>query len=42
MLVIRLFLTIFAGTEAIPGVIVSVLFMAGLWRMFEKSGLEGW
>ena len=35
MLVIKLFLTIFAGSDAIPGVVVSVLFMAGLWRMFE-------
>ena len=42
MIVIKLFLTIFTGTNAIPGVITSVLFMAGLWRMFEKSGLKGW
>lgn len=42
MLVIRLILTIFAGSDSIPNIIVSVLFMAGLWRMFEKSGLQGW
>ena len=42
MLAVRLLMIIFAGTDSIPGAAVSILFMAGLWRIFEKSGLQGW
>ena len=42
MLVIRILMTVFVGGTSATGIAVSVLFMAGLWRMFEKSGVRGW
>ncbi|MBQ6373296.1 MAG: ATP-binding cassette domain-containing protein [Clostridia bacterium] len=33
---------VFAGDTALSGIIVAVLYRAGLWGMFEKSGLKGW
>ena len=41
--VIRLFCIImFDGNSGVVGVIVQALFLAGLWRLLEKSGLKGW
>ena len=41
--VIRLFCIImFDGNTGVVGVIVHALFLVGLWRLLEKSGLKGW
>ncbi len=41
--VIRLFCIImFDGNSGVVGVIVHALFLVGLWRLLEKSGLKGW
>ena len=32
---------LFGGTE-LSSIVISVLFMAGLWKLFEKSGVKGW
>ena len=42
MLVVNILLIVFAGDTALSGIIVAVLYRAGLWGMFEKSGLKGW
>ena len=42
MLAIQVLLTIFTGSTSVFGVITSVLFIAGIWRMLEKSGIKGW
>ncbi|MBR2766099.1 MAG: ATP-binding cassette domain-containing protein [Blautia sp.] len=42
MLVTRILLTVFFSGTTAYGIIVSILFMAGLWMMFEKSGIRGW
>ena len=39
---IKILLTAFTGADSALGIAASVLFMAGLWRMFEKSGIKGW
>ncbi len=42
MLVVRVLLTIFTRGTSLSDIILSVLFMAGIWRIFEKSGIKGW
>ena len=42
MIAIKVLLTIFTGATTASGVVTSVLFMAGIWRILEKSGLKGW
>ena len=41
-MVSKILLTLFTGSYTRGSVIMSVLFMIGLWRMFEKSGIKGW
>lgn len=36
------FLNIFLGTTDVVGVIVTLLYIIGLWKIFEKSGVKGW
>ncbi len=33
---------LFWGTESLTGIIFQSLYMAGLWKMFQKSGIKGW
>ena len=40
MLVVRVLLTIFTRGTSLSDIILSVLFMAGIWRIFEKSGIK--
>ena len=42
MVVIKVLLILFAGSASIPNIALTVLFMAGIWKMFEKSGVKGW
>ena len=42
MLVVRILLTIFARGTSVSDIVISALFMAGIWRIFEKSGIKGW
>ena len=42
MIAIKVLLTVFTGATTASGVVTSVLFMAGIWRILEKSGLKGW
>lgn len=36
------FLEILFGSEELRNIIFEILFMVGLWKMFEKSGVKGW
>ena len=36
------FLKLFLGTKEPVLAVVVVMTLAGMWRMFEKSGLKGW
>ena len=42
MVVLRVLLIIFTGTSEMSYIFVPLLYMVGLWRMFEKSGIKGW
>ena len=42
MLVVQILLVIFARSTSLSDIILSALFMAGIWRIFEKSGIKGW
>ena len=42
MLVVQILLVIFARGTSLSDIILSALFMAGIWRIFEKSGIKGW
>ena len=42
MLVVRILLTIFARGTSVSDIVISALCMAGIWRIFEKSGIKGW
>jgi len=42
MLIVKILMIIFAGTENIPGAITGALFILGLYGMFRKSGVKGW
>ena len=42
MIVVKTLLILFAGSSSIPNIALSVLFMAGIWKMFEKSDVKGW
>ena len=39
---VKFILNLCFGTSSLVPVIVSALTMAGLWKMFEKSGVKGW
>ena len=38
----KFFLEILFGSEELRNIIFEILFMVGLWKMFEKSGVKGW
>ena len=42
MVVVKLLLIVFAGSTSLFQIILSGLFIAGVWKMFEKSGIKGW
>ena len=42
MLVVQILLVVFARSTSLSDIILSALFMAGIWRIFEKSGIKGW
>ncbi len=42
MLVVQILLVIVARSTSLSDIILSALFMAGIWRIFEKSGIKGW
>ena len=42
MLVVQILLVIFARSTSLSDIVLSALFMAGIWRIFEKSGIKGW
>lgn len=42
MLVVQILLVIFARSTSLSDIILSALFIAGIWRIFEKSGIKGW
>lgn len=42
MIVLEILATIFFSTSSVLTMLLSGLFMVGLWRLFEKSGLKGW
>ena len=42
MIVLEILLTIFFQSSAILPMVLSALYMAGLWKMVEKSGIKGW
>ena len=42
MAFIRVLLIIFVEATSVLGIAASVLYRAGMWRMFEKSGIRGW
>ena len=42
MLVVQILLVIFARSTSLSDIILSALFMAGIWRIFDKSGIKGW
>ncbi len=39
---LKILAIIFLGSENALSIVTNVLLMAGLWKMFEKSGLKGW
>ena len=39
---IPFFLVFFFGSTSWLGVVTEALYMTGLWKMFEKSGIRGW
>ncbi len=41
MLAIQILQTVFLGTVTVVGNIEAILFMVGVWMMFEKSGIRG-
>ncbi len=42
MIVLEILATIFFSTSSYLTMALSALFLVGLWRLFEKSGLKGW
>ena len=42
MLVVQILLVVFARSTSLSEIVLSALFMAGIWRIFEKSGIKGW
>ena len=44
MIVIKILLILLTGSTSpsVPTIITSSLFLVGLWKMFEKSGVKGW
>ena len=44
MIVIKILLILLTGSTSpsVPNIISSSLFLVGLWKMFEKSGIKGW
>lgn len=44
MIVIKILLILLTGSTSpsVPTIITSSLFLVGLWKMFEKSGIKGW
>jgi len=42
MLVVQILLVVFARSTSLSDIVLSALFMAGIWRIFEKSGIKGW
>ena len=40
--ILELLLIVEFGSSGIIAIILSALYMAGLWRLFEKSGIKGW
>ena len=44
MIVIKILLILLTGSTSasVPNIISSSLFLVGLWKVFEKSGIKGW
>ena len=44
MIVIKILLILLTGSTSpsVPTIITSLLFLVGLWKVFEKSGIKGW
>ena len=42
MIVVNVLLTVFFSSSSWDGWVLSALYMVGLWKLFEKSGLKGW
>jgi ABC-type multidrug transport system ATPase subunit len=42
MTVLKVLAILFFGSSSLLWIVPNALFMAGLWKMFEKSGVKGW
>ena len=42
MPVIQVLLTFLTGGDSVIEAAIAALYMAGIWRMLEKSGVKGW
>ena len=39
---LEILITTYLGASDAIGIVLNILYMAGLWMMFEKSGIRGW
>ena len=42
MIVAQILLTVFLSEDAALGMVASALYLVGLWKLFNKSGIKGW
>ena len=42
MIVLQVLLTVFFSSSSIVMMALTVLYIVGLWKLFEKSGIKGW
>ena len=41
-MILDILISVFLGTNDLFSIVTTLLYMAGLWMMFEKSGVRGW
>ena len=42
MIALKILATVFFSTSSTLAMVLMGLYMVGLWKLFEKSGLKGW